>query len=84
MFVSGVRAYIPRSLMLLTPMVQSNLFAFNWTAISGLTYQVQYSTNGGATNWTNLGNPITASSSSVSISDAVTNTQQFYRVVLLL
>jgi len=84
MFVSGVRAYVPKSLTLLTPMLQSNSFTFNWTAISGQTYQVQEATNLGATNWTNFGNPITAASSSVSISGAITNAQQFYRVVLLL
>ncbi len=83
MFVSGVRAYVPTSLELLSPMDQNNSFSFNWIAISGQTYQVQSTTNLGATNWTNSGDPITATNSSVSHSAAITNTQQFYRVVLL-
>jgi hypothetical protein len=83
MFVSGVRAYVPFALVLLTPSVNGVSFGFNWSAVSGYRYQVQSSTNLGTGNWTNLGNPITATSSTVSVSDTITNTQLFYRVVPL-
>jgi hypothetical protein len=92
MSVSGVRAYVPLdniSLELVTPVVRSMSvtalsFTFTWTALSGQTYQVQSSTNLNATNWINWGNPITATNSTVSTSDAITNRQQFYRVLLRL
>jgi hypothetical protein len=92
MFISGVRAYVPldsTNLALATPRVQSiaiseHSFTFTWSALSGQTYQVQSSTNSGATNWINLGNPITATNSAVSVSDSITNTQQYYRIVLQL
>jgi hypothetical protein len=82
MFVSGVRAYVPLILELLTPSVQGSSFSFSWSSVSGQTYRVQYSTDLHAGNWTNLGAPITATNSTLSISGAITNTQQFYRVVL--
>ncbi len=82
MFVSGVRAYVPLALELLAPSVQGRSFSFNWSSVSGLAYQVQYATDLGSPKWINLGNPITATNSTVSISDAITYTQRFYRVVL--
>ncbi|SPE61424.1 Beta-glucanase (modular protein) [Verrucomicrobia bacterium] len=84
MYVSGVRAYVPVALELLMPSVEGSSFSFNWSAVSGQVYQVQYSTDLRAANWTNWGNPITASNSIVSISDTITNTQRFYRVVVSL
>ncbi|MGP8200327.1 MAG: hypothetical protein ACLQU4_12595 [Limisphaerales bacterium] len=92
MAVSGVRAYVPLdalSLQLITPVLRNTAvtaqsFTLTWNALSGQKYQVQCSTNLWATNWNNLGNPITATNWSVSVSEAVTNTQRFFRVSLQL
>jgi hypothetical protein len=91
MSISGVRAYVPPadvSLQLATPKlqgatVQAQSLALTWSALSGQMYQVQCSTNLGATNWLNLGNSITAANSTASISNAITNRQQYYRVIWL-
>jgi len=83
MFISGVRAYIPFTLELVTPSVQGTSFRFNWSSGAGETFQVQYATDLRTTNWINWGNPITAANSTASIAIAVTNTQQFFRAVLL-
>ena len=83
MFVSSVRAYVPLTLELLTPSVQGSSFRFGWSSVAGQTYQVQYATDLGAANWTNWGDPFTATNSTATFSAAVTNTQQFYRVVVL-
>jgi len=55
-----------------------------WSAVAGRTYQVQYNTDLTSTNWTNLGDTITATNGTMSTSDALGSDQQrFYRVVLL-
>ena len=92
MSISGVRAYVPVNgvrLQLATPVVQgtsgkTNSFTFTWSALSGQIYQVQCSTNLGAANWVNVENRITATNSTMSVSNAITNTHQFYRVIWLL
>jgi hypothetical protein len=61
-------------------------FNLSWSAISGVTYQVQYSTNLAQTNWINLGAPQTASSGTLSFSDtnAISSSPaRFYRVTLV-
>jgi hypothetical protein len=51
--------------------------------MTGVTYQVQYTTNLGTLNWINLGSPITATSGFISTSDFTTlSPQRFYRVVV--
>jgi hypothetical protein len=57
--------------------------SFSWNATSGLTYQVQVKADLTQPNWTNLGSPLTASGPTVNASDATTNSQRYYRVVLL-
>lgn len=55
-----------------------------WSAIAGQRYQLQY--KGGLTvnNWSNLGNSVVSSGSTVTASDPVgSNAQRFYRVVLV-
>ena len=55
-----------------------------WTAASGSSYQVQYTTNLVSTVWSNLGGSITASSSAATNSDTIGPSQKrFYRVELL-
>jgi hypothetical protein len=59
--------------------------ALAWSAYAGGHYQLQYSTNLVQTNWTNLGNPVTATNSTGTASDTVgSDPHRFYRVVLVL
>jgi hypothetical protein len=55
-----------------------------WSATSGLTYQLLYSTNLTAGAWQNLGSPITATTNTVITTDpAPSGPQRFYRVMLV-
>jgi hypothetical protein len=55
-----------------------------WSAVSGATYQVQYTTTLAPAQWIALGPPITATTSMASTTDApASDSQRFYRVVLL-
>jgi hypothetical protein len=58
-------------------------FTFTWSAAAGQLYQVQFKTDLNQTNWTPLGSNLTASSSTLTASDSMTNAQRFYRVVRL-
>jgi hypothetical protein len=63
--------------------VAGGSLTLTWSAVTGVTYQLQYTTNLSLLNWTNLGAPITAGSSAIATSDAnVAQPQRFYRVVL--
>jgi hypothetical protein len=68
--------------------VQNSTSTFNpvWSAVSGLAYQVQYKTNLLQTNWINLGEPLVATNSTMTLSDtnAISSSPcRFYRVVEL-
>jgi predicted alpha-1,6-mannanase (GH76 family) len=53
-----------------------------WSAVSGLTYRVQYSSSIAGGFWSNLGSSITATGSTASVTDAMgNNAARFYRVV---
>ena len=56
-------------------------FTLTWGAVTGLSYQVQYTTNLSSSNWLALGSIITATNSVVSFSDSGTGARRFYRVV---
>jgi hypothetical protein len=60
-----------------------NTILFSWSATVGQTYQVQYKTNLTQAVWNNLGGPITAASETMTVSDSTTNSQRFYRIVLM-
>ena len=54
-----------------------------WSAMTGVTYQLQFTTSLSAPNWTNLGAPTNASSPSIAASDVKpADPQRFYRVVV--
>jgi hypothetical protein len=54
-----------------------------WSAVTGVTYQLQYPTTLGPPNWSNLGSPVAANSSAIATSDIQpADPQRFYRVVL--
>ncbi|HEU5396372.1 MAG TPA: hypothetical protein VFV81_04340 [Verrucomicrobiae bacterium] len=58
-------------------------FSFNWSAVPGKPYQVQYTTNLTSTNWLNLGDPIIATNDLLSVTNLTETTPQtFYRVIL--
>jgi len=57
--------------------------SFTWSSTPGQIYQVQYATNLGQTNWTSFGSAFTASNSTLTASDAMTNSPRFYRILLL-
>ncbi len=54
-----------------------------WNAVAGATYQVQYTTNLSPAQWNNLGPPVKTNTSLVTITDYPTDSQRFYRVVLM-
>jgi len=63
---------------------QSNgMFNFVWSIMPGQKYQLQSNTTLNGTNWLNLGSSAIASSATVSGSDSTTNSQCFYRIMLL-
>ncbi len=70
------------------PVFQSTVAAkgtisLTWSAMTGVRYQVQYTTNLSTINWVNLGSPITATGGFISTSDLTTlGPQRFYRVVV--
>jgi hypothetical protein len=59
-------------------------FNLTWNTIAGQVYQVQYTTNLTQPNWIDLGNPLTATTNTLTLqdTDAITaSPSRFYRVV---
>lgn len=56
-----------------------------WSAAAGQMYQLQYKTSLNTANWINLGGPVTASGSKVSVADSIIAgpAQRYYRVMLV-
>jgi uncharacterized repeat protein (TIGR03803 family) len=65
------------------PTMSDHRFTFNWDAISGRVYRVEYSTNLGSTNWYNLAAHVPATNSTMAISSPAFDLQRLFRVVLL-
>ena len=66
--------------------ITSTTFNLTWATTTGLVYQVQFKTNLFQTNWINLGKPLIANNSNLTLSDtnAISSSpQRFYRLVLL-
>jgi autotransporter-associated beta strand protein len=62
----------------------SSSFTFTWSATTNQMYQIESTASLAPANWTNLGGTITATNSTMTNSLPIgTNSQQFYRVVLL-
>jgi subtilase family serine protease len=60
-------------------------FNLSWSAVSGLTYQLQYSTNLAQTNWINLGAPQLAGANLLSFSDTNalnSSPARYYRIFI--
>jgi len=61
----------------------NGMFNFTWSIVPGQTYQLQSNTNLSSTNWLNLGSSVTATNTTAGGSDSTTNSQCFYRIMLL-
>ena len=70
------------------PVIQSEIqtgpnITFNWSALAGQTYQVQYSSSPTPINWNNLGDVVAATNSTETMSYLVGSGSQWnYRVIL--
>jgi len=59
------------------------MISLTWTTVPGLAYQVQYSGELSPTGWNNLGSPLTATGSTLSVSYSPTaSPQRFYRILV--
>jgi hypothetical protein len=64
--------------------LSNGMLMLNWSAIPGQKYRVQYSTNIGDTNWTDLPPDVTATDTTAGQGELVLpNAQRFYRVLVL-
>ena len=64
----------------------SSSFNLTWGTMTGLVYQVQYTTNLVQTNWINLGKPLIATNDNLMMSDTNaigSSPQRFYRLMVL-
>jgi hypothetical protein len=55
----------------------------NWSTVPGFGYQLQYTSDLRSNHWSDLGGVITASNNVSSATDSLTNSQRFYRLLLL-
>jgi uncharacterized repeat protein (TIGR03803 family) len=77
------RLALPARPVFQTITLTNGTLTFTWSAMTGQVYQLQYNSNLNSTNWTNLGNPITATNGTMSASDVVgSNPYRFYRAVI--
>ena len=86
-FVDDVNLWPAHAVVTVTPPVFQNLvrsgnaIILNWSAVAGQTNQLQYKTNLNQPTWLNLGPAITASGTSISITNTLgPDPQRFYRV----
>lgn len=68
-----------------TAQTTTGAFNLTWNAVTSLVYQAQYLTNLLQTNWLNLGQPLVATSATLTVSDtnaANSSPQRFYRLLV--
>jgi hypothetical protein len=68
--------------VLAPPTLTNGTLTLAWSAVAGATYQAQYTGDLSAAQWNDLGPPLTATNSLLTVTDTP-NTQRFYRVVLV-
>jgi regulation of enolase protein 1 (concanavalin A-like superfamily) len=56
---------------------------FSWQAPAGPKYQIQYTSDLGSTNWTTLGDPASGTGGNLTVTNAATNPQGFYRLMIV-
>jgi hypothetical protein len=70
--------------MLTNAVLSNDVLVISWTSISGQTYRVQYNTELGGTNWTDLPPDVTATDTTASQVDSnLSDAQRFYRVMVV-
>jgi hypothetical protein len=75
--VTGVANPAP---LLLTPVVSGTNVTLTWTAVSNLTYRLEFNPNLAPSNWNALSGDVTSLSNLASKLDSLTPTNRFYRV----
>jgi uncharacterized repeat protein (TIGR03803 family) len=61
----------------------NSMLLLTWSTVLGGTYLLQFNSDLSSNNWTNLGSPLTATGTTLSQTDPVTNVpQRFYRLVI--
>ena len=66
------------------PIKTSSTILFNWGAVTGLTYQLQFKTNLAQSVWANLGSSLVATNGAMQISVPLgADPRRFYRMTLL-
>ncbi len=68
---------------LLPPQLSGSNLLLTWTASSNVTYRLENNADVGSTNWTPLGEDVTATSNTVSKLAPLTSSNRFYRVRVL-
>jgi hypothetical protein len=68
----------------IVPVIQTNgVLCFGWTAMTGQVYQVQCKSNLLQGIWNNLGSPLSTTTGILTLTETMTNSPRYYRVVLL-
>jgi Immunoglobulin I-set domain/Immunoglobulin domain/Protein of unknown function (DUF642) len=66
-----------------TVSLSNSTISFGWSTLTGLNYQMQYTTNLTSPIWCNLGSAVTAAGATLNTTDTITNDpQRFYRLLL--
>jgi len=73
----------PNSLLIQSVSRTGSALTFTWNTIPNQRYQVQFTSSLQPTNWASLGSIITATNTTMTASDSITNAQMFYRIELL-
>ena len=78
--VTGVAPPRP---MLLTPELLGSDIRLTWTAMSNITYRVEFKPDLNVTNWTALSGDVTAVTNTGTKLDSLTPSNRFYRVLIV-
>jgi hypothetical protein len=81
--LEAVLALITPTPEILSPEISGENFTLTWNSLAGKTYRVQYKDNLEDTDWTDLLPDVVATGATASKSDAVGNSQRFYRILAL-
>jgi streptogramin lyase len=77
---NAIREGVPVPVTFEAISVTDGILTLTWSAFPNQTYQVQFKTNLLQTSWSNLGDPVNATDTSATATDAMTDSQRFYRV----
>lgn len=77
-----INALAPPAPVLLAPVAHAGSLPLNWRTVAGAAYQVQTTPNLKSATWTNWGAAITTTGTLATVTDTITNSQRFYRVVV--